>query len=317
MQTVLTITLPFFALIACGYLAGRAGIIGEASRAGLNNFVFYFALPVLLFSLMARSDLGLFEWRFVIAYLSVSIGLFLVGLAAARMLFGLDAREGAIHSACGIYGNSGYVGVPLVVIAFGEQASVPVVLCLTMDLVVMMPFAVAVMEAAQGAGGHALEVPRRTAMQLAKNPLILAIVAGTAVSVAELPLPEILERFIDLLGAPAAPCALFVLGASLVGSPIAAGFGQVAAISLVKLVVHPIAVWIAMVDVFAVNPQWATSAVIASTMPVAVTVFVLAQQYRSYVVRCSTAVLVSTVLSVVTVSLFVAWFSAQGLEAAG
>ena len=140
MLTILNVTIPFFAVIGCGYLSERLGILGQASRTGLNRFVFYFALPALLFSIMsnARFDAG-FEWQFLAAWSLVSIVLFLLFFAVARGLFGLSAADGTIHALGGVYGNTGYVGIPLVVVAFGPDASVPVILCLTIDLVLMIP----------------------------------------------------------------------------------------------------------------------------------------------------------------------------------
>ena len=57
MQTILNTALPFFALIFCGYGAGRFRLLSEASVAGVNAFVFYFALPAFLFNLMATAPL--------------------------------------------------------------------------------------------------------------------------------------------------------------------------------------------------------------------------------------------------------------------
>ena len=74
MLTILNVTIPFFAVIGCGFLSGRLGILGPAGRAGLNGFVFYFSLPVLLFSIMANSDFGEeFEWAFPLAWALVSL----------------------------------------------------------------------------------------------------------------------------------------------------------------------------------------------------------------------------------------------------
>lgn len=303
MLAVLTVTLPFFAIIGCGFAAEHFRILGPASRAGLNNFVFYFALPVLIFGLMARSDIGsAIDPAFFLAYLAASIGLFVPGLIIGRYLFGLKAGEAAVQSVSGVYGNTGYVGLPLAILVLGEWAGLPVILTLTMDIAIMAPLTMAVIEAGRSGGAGVGTVLARTVRTLLKNPIIGAIVLGTLASIFKFPVPEIIMRFVDLLGGAAGPCALFALGASLVGNPISTGIGEVAYMCVIKLVVHPLVLMASMIWLFPVDPDWAKAAIFAATMPVAATVFVLAQQYDTYVRRCSTAVLISTIISVGTVS---------------
>ncbi len=313
---ILTVTIPFFAVIGCGYLADRMGVLGEHSRVGLNNFVFYFALPVLLFSLMARSDLGAsFDWRFVGAYLLVSLILFGLTWWLSRKLFGLAADQSAMYAAACVYGNTGYVGIPLVVVAFGNAASVPLIICLTIDLAVMLPLTILCVEAGRGSGQRLLDVARQSARALCVNPLIIAIFGGTACSLSGVDLPVVVENFIHLLGASAAPCALFALGSSLVGQPLRAAPVETASISFFKLIVHPIVLWWVMFDVLSVDPLWASAAVVGASMPVAATVYVMAQQTHCYVARSSTAILISTLLSLLTISAAISYLaSTVGLQ---
>lgn len=305
MITILNVTIPFFAVIGCGYLASMLGILGQASRVGLNAFVFYFAVPVLLFRVMsgAKLDDG-FEWTFIVAYMLVSVVLFLLAFFLARFVFKLDIAHGAVHALGGVYGNTGYVGIPLVLMTFGPQASVPVIVCLTVDLALMIPLAMIFIETGQhpGEGKQLFHVLSKTVLALARNPLILAIAAGSIVSVYGLELPQMVQGFTKLLGTAAAPCALFALGSSLYGQPVRGAMGEVGAITVTKLVIHPALVWYAMFELFEVEPLWGFAAVVASTMPVAATVYVLAQQYDTYVVRTSTAIAFSTAVSVITVT---------------
>src|SRR6185312_7665288 len=58
MQAIFAVTFPFFALVACGYLAARQRVLPEAAIPGLNLFVLYFALPCLLFRFGANTPLA-------------------------------------------------------------------------------------------------------------------------------------------------------------------------------------------------------------------------------------------------------------------
>lgn len=76
--------------------------------------------------------------------------------------------------------------------------------------------------------------------------------------------------------------------------------------SALKLLVHPAAMWLATTRLFDVDPLWATVAILGASLPVAANVFIIARQYDVYVERASSAILVSTIISVITVSALLA-----------
>ena len=138
MLEVLSLVVPFFAVIGCGY--GGARLIGEAGQHGMNNLVLYFALPTLLFSMMARSQLAThFQADFVAAYTIVSLSLFAVTFMIVRLIVTRRRAEAAIYAMGSVYGNTGYMGIPIVAVMLGQTASVPVVISLIIDLAVMVP----------------------------------------------------------------------------------------------------------------------------------------------------------------------------------
>jgi malonate transporter len=305
LQTILNTALPFFALIFCGYGAGRFRLLTEASIAGVNAFVFYFALPTFLFNLIATAQLkNILNAPFVAAYLSAGFSVFVVAALLGRLLFKVGPGEAALQGSAAVLGNTGYMGLPLVVAVFGEAAAIPLVLGLTLEVTLIIPFTIALVEATKGSGGWS-RVPRSVTGALARNPLIVAIFAGALISAIGLGLPTPVENFTDLLGGTAGPCALFALGATLAGRSLSAGLGEVSYMTSFKLFVHPSAMWLTT-QLFDVTSLWATVAVLAAALPVAANVFILARQYDTYVDRISSAILLSTVVSVVTVSTLLA-----------
>ncbi len=304
-MTTILITVPFFAVIACGYFATRRNILNAGGRTGLNLFVYYFALPVLIFSLMAQADLrGEFQWTFVAAYGCIALLLFAVGLLIARVIFKLDFSLRIVFASGCIYGNTGYLGLPFVIIAFGQAASVPMIVCTTFDLAIMLPLASLLLERAKASSNTSLsQVYRNTARSIVQNPILIAVTLGVLFSLSGLEMPEVADRFVVLLGSAAAPCALFALGSSLDEERAEFFQWQIMAVSLIKLVIHPLLIWIAMFHLFEVDDIWGRSAIIAAAMPVAVTVYILAQQYNTYIGRTSASILISTIISVATLTL--------------
>ncbi len=303
MQTILNTALPFFALIFCGYGAGRLRLLSEASIAGVNAFVFYFALPAFIFSLLATSPLAdVVNVPFVAAYLGTGLVVFAAAAVLGRLLFEVRRGEAALQGSAAVLGNTGYMGIPLVAAAFGDRAAIPLVLGLTLEATVLIPLTIILVEAQKGLDAGWSQLFRSIAGAMVRNPIIIAIFAGVLVSAAGFGLPTPLENFVELLGRSAGPCALFALGATLAGFPISTGIGEVSYMTFFKLLIHPAAIWFATTRIFAVDPLWATVATLGAALPVAANVFIVAKQYDTYVERVSSAILISTAISVVTVS---------------
>ena len=203
MLEIISLVIPFFAVIGCGYFGAR--LIGEAGLEGISNLVLYFALPVLIFGLMARSNLAdRFPPDFVAAYLTVSILLFGLALITIKRLYQLNRAESAIGAMGAIYGNTGYMGVPILVIAMGHAASIPAVISLVLDVAVMIPLAAAVVESGDNSGGRSLLLgAKRAFLATFQNPLILAAMLGGLWSLSGLAMPVMMNGFLDLLGAAA------------------------------------------------------------------------------------------------------------------
>src|SRR3546814_15869374 len=110
------------------------------------------------------------------------------------------------------------------------------------------------------------------------------------------------DLFLDLLAGAAAPAALFSLGASLVEFRIRGALRQSLSVVALKLVVHPLLVWLLAAFVLRLPPLWVDIAVLCAPLPSGVYVFLLAQRHGVYVQRSATAVLVPTAASIVTLS---------------
>ena len=129
-------TLPFFAIIALGYAAGRMRFFSAEATGYLTKFVFYFALSAMLFGFAANLDLSeVFSWGFIWAYLLASLLIWaLVG--AVALLRGAGREEAVFEAHTGVIGNVGFLGIPMLALLLGPQAVGPVLMVLAVDLVV-------------------------------------------------------------------------------------------------------------------------------------------------------------------------------------
>ncbi|KEJ97215.1 hypothetical protein SAMN05444149_104367 [Pseudosulfitobacter pseudonitzschiae] len=301
-------TLPFFALIGLGYWAGRARFFSQEATAYLTKFVFYFALSAMLFRFSA--NLGLAEvWngRLVAAYLWGT--LFVYGIATIVGYLRHQSTEvTAIEAQCAVIGNTGFLGVPMLTLLLGEAAIGPVVLALAVDLIVFSSLIVILITAARE-GEIRLGIFKAVAIGLLKNPMIVAITLGFVWSALHIPIPAPMNEFLSILGAAATPCALFAIGASL-ASKSAERLSVAGWLSFCKLVLHPAFVAFGAIFLFSVDTFSATVIISAAALPVAGNIFMLAQHYGVAPQRVSAAILVSTAISIVTVSLIIGWLTA-------
>jgi len=302
------VALPFFALILAGYLALDRQLVAANAVAGLNAFVFYFALPALLFFKVATAPLeDLFDWRFFIAFYGVAAVLWLTSTGLFRWRFGLPFAEASVAGMGSIWTNSGYMGIPLLITALGPDAALPAVLALTFDNLLTAPLLLLILEARTGRGTTPLATLRTVVGNLARNPLILAVFGGFAWNLTGQPLPVPIANFAELLGAAAAPCALFALGASLVGSKLAGAKAEIATATLIKLLVHPVLMALTVLWLLPLRPELAIATIVTASLPTGASVFVLAERYGIYTRRASSIVLATHTLSVVTVTLVLIW----------
>ena len=314
MEILLNVSLPFFALVFGGYAAGRFGLLSPAATQGINSFVFWFALPAMLFMKMSEAPVATaFDWRFIAAFSGGGLISYFTCLGLGRLLFRPTWGESGLQGMAAAFGNVGYMGLPIVITVFGERAVLPAVLIIVMDHVIHIPLTSAFVEGASGKHTSLASVFRRVVLGLVRNPLILATAAGlgwgsisAGLGVA-LPVP--VAAVGNLMANAAAPCALFALGATLVGRPIAEGLDEVALMSGAKLAVHPLAAWLLAGPVLGLDPLLTAVAVVEASLPIAANVFILARAYNTYVERVSAAIFVSTIVAVVTVSAFLAVFA--------
>lgn len=303
-------TLPFFALIglgywAGGYWAGRSRFFSAEATAYLTKFVFYFALPAMLLRFSASLTFAeIINWPLIAAYSCATFSIYLIATIAA-LLRRLPFEEVVIEAQCAVIGNTGFLGVPMLVLLLGDAAISPVILVLAIDLIVFSSL-FTILISGHRDGRLSIGILRSAALGLVKNPMVVAMALGLAWAALAVPIPGPVDEFLTLLGGAATPGALFAIGAALAGKSterlIVAGW-----LSFCKLALHPAAVALAVLVVFPVDRFSAGVVIAAASLPVAGNVYILAAQYNVAPARVSASILVSTLVSILSVSIIIAW----------
>lgn len=297
----LLVVAPVFALIALGYLASRLNLVGPKAGPGLSEFVFVLAIPALLFRTVAGSQFSSINpVPYWISYLvGLAICWLIASFVASRM--GRSGRESTIIGFSAAQANTVLIGIPLILGTLGEAGTVPIILLLVIHSPITMT-AVALLIARDEAGkGSAL----RLLKALVTNPILLSIGIGLIWRQTGLPIPDVLKSVLKYLGDTAAPCALVAMGMSMTNARLAGNKRLIGLVSALKLVLHPVLVYIFAVKVFHLPPIFSAAAILFAACPTGINAYLLAERYRSGEAITSAAVTLTTLLAIFTLTIAV------------
>ena len=308
---VIDAAFPVFALILTGWICTKRQLLGPSSREGLNTFVIYLALPAQLFAAMSNADLtelaqpGFF-WSF-------ALGMF--GTAIVYSLISRDKHvapiDKLINSMSSAYGNSGFMGIPLCLMVFGKAGLGPSVITAVFTVSLLFAVTITLIELQRLESAKIGPALQKVMGAMLRNPLLVAPVLGVLWSFMQWPMPEPAARYVGLLGDASTPCALIAIGLFLGQTVPQRAEPEVIRIVILKLVFQPALTAVLVLFVFDVPKLWAMVAILSAALPVGTGPFMMSQLYQRDASASARAILVSTVLSVVTISALVAWISQE------
>ena len=313
MLSVASLVFPLFAVIALGYVAGRMKKIPVEGLAWLNFFIVYVSLPALFYRLLAKTPMEQFSnSAFLLRTTVVTFIVFCLCFSIARLIRREGAQVAAIQGFAGAYGNFGYLGPPLILTAFGPEAVVPLALIFCVDNA--MHFTLAPLLMALGGKSHqsVLQLIASIIYRILTHPFIVATVVGITAAWFRFEVPTSVDSLLVLLASAAAPCALFAMGVTSALRPLKRVPQELIYLVPIKLLVHPVLMYMLLASMTGLDTVWLHTAVLMAAMPAATNVFVIAQQYGVWEERASSAVVVSTFLSIVTITAFL-YFAQEGV----
>lgn len=310
MDEILNIVLPVFGIILAGYLSRYFNLLDGTSSEALNRFVYYIALPPLLFLSTARVPLQeMLNWPFIAAYLAGLALTLVIAIGGAWLLFSQrDLATLTLHGMAAIFANTVYMGIPLFLAAFGPQRTTPILVAALVSNLVLIAAVIICVEFSQSSGGHYGKIFKDVGGALVRSPILIPLLLGLLASGVRLWIPKPIENFLSLLAGTTGPAALFALGLSLYGHSFSADVKEVAWLVFVKLLLNPLITWWLVNYVIVLDGFWASSAVLIAAIPTGALVFVFAQRYGVYVQRSAAVVMTTTMLSIITLSALLAWY---------
>ena len=303
MSNVIGLVLPFFGLILLGFVVARITRQPLEALGWMNTFIIYIALPALFFQLLSKTPIEkLTEWGYIFGSVFSTYLVFAVMFVWSVIRSRGEIAQSTVKGLAAAYGNIGYMGPGLALLALGQEAAVPVALIFCFENILHFAIAPLMMGLAGGTDEPPLRIAIGVVRKIALHPFILATVVGVSAAALHVAPPVPLERLLQYLANAAAPCALFVMGVTVALRPLKRVPWELPFLTLIKLVVHPAIVLVVLSIVGSFDAVWVYTAILMAALPPALNVFVLAQQYDTYVQRASSAILIGTVASVFTLT---------------
>lgn len=313
MIAILLIVLPIFALILAGWVARRMNLLGPTAATELNNFVVYLALPALLFDIVVHAKWhDVWQPGFIAAFGGSALILFSGTVAAAMLIGRRTLADGAVMGLNTGYPNSAFIGFPLALTIFGP-ASQPLVLVATIITVsIVFALSFVAMEASLQTDRHVGRMLAKVGRAIATNPIVIAPAMGAGWHVTGLALPMPVESFLHLLRPVAAPTALVAVGLFIAGSQQThrRHRGVIAVLTVAKLIGHPLLAW-TIGTALGLGTMALHVAVLIAALPTGTGPFMLAKLYDRPAAETADVILVTTILSVATVTIYL-WMIGAG-----
>lgn len=300
---IFNIIFPIFAIAGLGYTFAYLGLFTQAHGQGLSRYVLNFAIPILLFQSLSKIALPeTINWSFLLSYYGATLAIYGVGFFIGRHRFGYGRKGSALFGMGSSYSNLVLIGIPVITASLGEAALLPHLLIISFHSAIQFTLTTVLAESETTGGSRTLDYIWLPVQKIIQNPIIIGLVSGLIFNWLAIPLPAVIESTITLIRGSALPAALFMLGSSLAAYKISGQLNRAGVIIILKAFAHPLLVYLLVVVLFDLPHPWAAVAVIAASLPAGVNSAVFANKYDSVVAPIGTAVLLSTLISIGTIS---------------
>tara|TARA_A200000113_G_scaffold38568_1_gene31484 strand:+ start:127 stop:1023 length:897 start_codon:yes stop_codon:yes gene_type:complete len=291
-----------FSLIGIGYLLRRIQFMSEQDGTVLSKFAFYILLPPLMFTSILSGDASKsLNINFIFSYEIITISIFVLTYLLG-VLIKLKTMEKAIFGLNAAYPNYGYIGVPLCILAFGAEAAIPLALILLADTFVLLTTLI-FYKLTETRKTSLRELSKEIIQRFIYNPLMMSVFVAFIFSTVDIKIVTAIDRTLSIVAASATAVALIALGVSLNVTSIKNQKSVLFFITVIKLIVHPILIFIVFQFQTNIDPIWVKTAIVCASLPVAANVFVLANYYKNFESESAAAITITTIVSSITVTI--------------
>lgn len=293
---MVVIVLPVFLVVGVGYGVKRSTIVDEPFLFQLNKLVYYLALPLLLFYKIASSDFDMSFNAMQVAGLAMVIGCGFLLSYGFGILAGYPADVRGTFCQCSFRGNLAYVGLAIVYNGYGESGLASAGLLLGC-IVPVLNF-LSILALLLPHQGRKIQ-PRLFVQQIVYNPLIIASFLGFAWSFFALPIPEVIDKALQIITGMALPLALLSIGASFSIRKLRGDLRIAFIATTIKLLLLPLIAALILPLLGVTGEDLAVAVLLAGT-PTATAAYIFTQQMKGDAELSGSIIMLTTLLSAVS-----------------
>lgn len=303
-------TMPVFLVMVLGWVLMRLGLLNESFTSAADRYVFRIALPCQLFLDIAQTDLRAdFDPRFVAFCSGTTILMFsAVWFASARLLPDKHMVGAFTQAAC--RGSAAVLGIAFVNNIYGNSGMAPLMIVAAVPL--FNVFSVILLTLSSRDNVEGTQAIKKSVLGILKNPIILSILAGLPFSLLGITIPQIPLHAVDSIGGTATPIALLSIGAGFRGAQALSKLRPTAAATFIKLLLLP-ALALPAAAALGFSGTEMIAVLIMTGAPTTVTSYIMARNMNNDAELSSSVIVLSTLLSSVTLTLWVFVLHAQNL----
>ncbi|MGI8962151.1 MAG: AEC family transporter [Bryobacteraceae bacterium] len=231
--------------VLVGRLVVQAKVLAATDAKALSSAYLYVFLPALLIKHLSTQSLAaLFDLRFILATATLLLGIYVTVLIIHIHALHRPVDYSALAAFAASKFNAVIIGLPLLLIAIGRQAIVPVIVNLVLGYFTILPLTLVLLELAKARrAAHAANLRVALARALrhtAFDPLIIASLLGLLVAALGTELPEWLNQTVSMLGSAAVPVPLVAVGMAICRSGFSENTGEIFWMSAARVLAAPI-----------------------------------------------------------------------------
>ncbi|TKB12326.1 AEC family transporter [Desulforhopalus sp. IMCC35007] len=296
LETFLNPIFPIFSIMFVGIVLARFSLFDVSAAEAINRFVFYAAMPALIFNLVCEADFSIIDWKIPLLYFLSELTVFIFGTLLSRCFFKRSLAESLLLGMTACFVNHAFFILPIAAIIYGEKAVALITVIIVIDTSVIFGGMITGLEIAHYRHSSVLNIVKH----LLCNPVLVAITLGLLVNLLGIPLHEGIHTYASFVGKAAAPASLFCLGIILASSCAKKPDHAALCITFLKIVVFPAVVWICVSHLNGFQPVLRDTLMLTAAGPCGAMPFVLAMQYRVNPESIGLAILYSTFISLLT-----------------
>lgn len=296
------VTLPVFIIIVIGYIIKRVGLINDEFARVADRFVFKITLPLLVFKDIAEMDIhATFDPLYVVFCMAATSAMFLITWGVSYLLSN-DKNFSASFTQSAARGSAAILGIALITNIYGDSGMAPMMIVAAVPLynlysVIMLT-----------CGGEKERLCGKTILKICKNiitnPIILGIAAGVPFALLDISLPTVLDRAVDSIGSITTPLALIVIGATFNFKFARAKLKPSVIAAILKLFIFPLLI-LPVAVALGIRDSALVAVLIMAGSPTTVSAVIMAKGMGGDGVLTSNTVILSTLLSSVSISLWI------------